>query len=173
MNQEYFNRVYEKTYRRLLRYAILHLSDPTDAEDVLQNVYIAFYRRVEQRGHFDILMPQSFLLRMLRNEIKHRYAERAKQTAYPIEDYEETLSDSASFEELALDRAMVDEVLAIAKTLPSESYRIFVLYYGFELSVSEIAEELEIGREAVKSRLFRARNVIRGRLGSKEERRQA
>ena len=42
MDQSYFDRVYEATYRPLLKYAIVHLSDPTDAEDALQNVYLAF-----------------------------------------------------------------------------------------------------------------------------------
>lgn len=65
MNQNYFDRVYEKTYRPLLKYAIVHLSDPTDAEDALQNVYVDFYRRIERYGHFDILSPEAFF-RMLR-----------------------------------------------------------------------------------------------------------
>ncbi len=62
MNQDYFDKIYEKTYRPLLRYAIVHLSDPLDVEDALQNVFIAFYRRVAARGHADVLAPQLFLL---------------------------------------------------------------------------------------------------------------
>ena len=52
MNKSYFEQVYEKTHRSLIRYAIVHLDDPTDAEDALQNVYVDFYRRVERYGHF-------------------------------------------------------------------------------------------------------------------------
>ncbi len=33
MRQDYFDRVYEKTYVSLLRYAVVHLSDPLDAEN--------------------------------------------------------------------------------------------------------------------------------------------
>ena len=69
MNTNYFDTVYEKTYRPLLRYAILHLDSPADAEDALQNVYLDFCRRVEKHGHLDILFPQQFLLKMLKREI--------------------------------------------------------------------------------------------------------
>ena len=31
MDQQYFDRVYKTTYGSLLKYAIVHLSDPTDA----------------------------------------------------------------------------------------------------------------------------------------------
>ena len=166
MSQEdYFDRVYEKTYRPLLRYAIVHLSDPTDAEDALQNVYIDFYNRIERYGHLDILAPKAFLLKMLRREIIKHYAEREKERAYLVEDTEaETLADGVSFEDLALDRVMANRVLDAAKRLPQETYRVFVLYYGFEMSVSDIADELSLSREAVKSRLFRARNSLRAML---------
>ena len=60
-----------------------------------------------------------------------------------------------------LDRALAQDILTEAKRLPRETYRVFVLYYGYDLSVSEIAKELGIGTEAVKSRLFRGRKAIR------------
>ncbi|MDO4852125.1 MAG: RNA polymerase sigma factor [Clostridia bacterium] len=167
MKQDYFDRVYEKTYRPLLRYAILHLSNPADAEDALQNVYVDFYRRIERYGHLDILAPKSFLLKMLKREIIKNYAERSVRKAYLIEDYDKDRTErtiSFTFEDAVLDRAMVEQVFCTAKSLPPETYRVFVLYYGFEMSVADICTELQIGREAVKSRLFRARNELRKQL---------
>ena len=68
MKDSYFEQVYEKTHRSLIRYAIVHLDDPTDAEDALQNVYVDFYRRIQQYGHFDILSPEAFLIKMLKRQ---------------------------------------------------------------------------------------------------------
>ena len=162
MDQQYFDRIYESTYRPLLRYAIVHLSDPTDAEDALQNVYLSFYRRIERYGHLDVLFPKAFLLKMLKREIIERYAEREKHAVRPLEDVpQERLKDDWVFEDDVLDRALAEDILMEAKRLPRETYRVFVLYYGYELSVSEIAKELGIGTEAVKSRLFRGRKAIR------------
>ena len=92
MDQQYFDRIYETTYRPLLKYAIIHLSDPTDAEDALQNVYLAFYRRIERYGHMDVLFPKAFLLKMLKREIIARYAERDKRNLRPLEDVPEEWS---------------------------------------------------------------------------------
>ena len=162
MDQQYFDRVYETTYRPLLRYAIVHLSDPTDAEDAVQNVYLDFYRRIERYGHLDVLFPKSFLLKMLKREIIERYAERERHAVRALDDIaEERLKDDIAFEDGVLDRALAQDILTEAKKLPHETYRVFVLYYGYELSVSEIAKELGIGAEAVKSRLFRGRNAVR------------
>ena len=169
MDQSYFDRVYETTYRPLLKYAIIHLSDPTDAEDALQNVYLSFYRRIERYGHLDVLFPKAFLLKMLKREIIERYAEREKHAVRLLEDVpEDRLRDDLSFEDGVLDRALAREILAEAKKLPRETYRIFVLYYGYELTISEISKELGMGAEAVKSRLFRGRNAIRQYLTADE-----
>lgn len=162
MDQQFFDRVYETTYRPLLKYAIVHLSDPTDAEDAVQNVYLDFYRRIERYGHLDVLFPKAFLLKMLKREIIAEYAEREKRNLRPLEDVpEERLKDDLIFEDGVLDRALAQDILSEAKKLPRETYRIFVLYYGYEMTVSEIAKELGMGTEAVKSRLFRGRNAIR------------
>ena len=162
MDRNYFDRVYETTYRPLLRYAIVHLSDPTDAEDAVQNVYLSFYRRIERYGHLDVPFPRAFLLKMLKREIITEYAEREKRNLRPLEDVpEDRLKDDLVFEDAVLDRALAQDILTEAKKLPRETYRVFVLYYGYEMTVSEIARELGLGTEAVKSRLFRGRNAIR------------
>ena len=162
-----FDRIYRETYPHLLRYALLHLSDPTDAEDALQNVYFAFYRRTKRFGRPEILFPKAFLLRMLRREIIRTYAERDTEKARraAAEAEAEVLdAEAPEPEDLCLDRAMAEEILSAAKRLPPDSYRVFVLYYGFRMTVREIAGELGLGEEAVKSRLFRSRNAIRKML---------
>ena len=74
---------------------------------------------------------------------------------------EERLPETEPFEDVVMDRALAEQILAQAKLLPKELYRTFVLYYGYELSVSEVAAALGVGKEAVKSRLFRARKQLR------------
>jgi DNA-directed RNA polymerase specialized sigma24 family protein len=41
------------------------------------------------------------------------------------------------------------------------SYQTFVLYYGFDQSVRQIADALGISEDAVKARLYRTRERIR------------
>ena len=124
---------------------------------------------IERYGHLDVLFPKAFLLKMLKREIIERYAEREKHAVRPLEDVpQERLKDDWVFEDGVLDRALAEDVLMEAKRLPRDTYRIFVLYYGYELTISEIAKELGMGAEAVKSRLFRGRNAIRQYLTAED-----
>ena len=170
MNPSYFDRVYESTYHSLLKYAIVHLSDPTDAEDALQNVYIRFYRRVERYGRLDILSPKAFLRKMLKREIIRHYAKREKQRLLVVSDPEaDRIADEDDFEDGMIDRVLVKDVFAAAKALPAETYRTFVLFYGFELTIPEIAETLDVTKEAVKTRLYRARSALKARMQTNDK----
>lgn len=163
--RNYFDDVYRSVYRDLLRYAIIHMDRPADAEDALQNVFVGFYRRISRFGHLDILSPKAYLLRMLKREIARLHGIDAR--VRPISALEEGLEiedTEVSTEDIAIDRNMTESILQAARDLPAESYRTFVLYYGYGLSVAEIAEELQMGKDAIKVRLFRARNSIRRRL---------
>ena len=165
MTKSYFDRVYESTYQSLLKYAIVHLSDPLDAEDALQNVYVQFYRRVERYGRIDILSPEAFLKKMLKREIIRQYAEREqKKLRFVRETEEDRIPDEEAFEDVVIDRTLAQEALRKAKELPTEQYRTFILFYGFEFSVAEIANTLGVTKETVKTRLHRARNTLREKM---------
>lgn len=164
MNKTYFEQVYEKTHRSLIRYAIVHLDDPTDAEDALQNVYVDFYTRVKRYGHFDILSPEAFLIKMLKREIIKNYRERECRRLHFVEEIKEDRIPEETFEDVVMDRTLAEEIFRNAKMLPKEMYRTFLLYYGYEMSVSEIAKQLDVSKEAIKSRLLRARNTIKEQM---------
>jgi RNA polymerase sigma factor (sigma-70 family) len=94
---------------------------------------------------------------MLKREIIKNYREREQRKLHLFDmTDEERLPETEPFEDVVMDRALAEQILAQAKLLPKELYRTFVLYYGYELSVSEVAAALGVGKEAVKSRLFRA-----------------
>ena len=163
--RNYFDEVYRSVYRDLLRYAIIHMDRPVDGEDALQNVFTAFYQRISRFGHVDILVPKAYLLRMLKREIARLNDTHKREK---LTDFQEEGPDGQEpevpLEDIAIDRSMTETILRAARDLSSESYRTFVLYYGYGLSVAEIAQTLRIGQDAVKVRLFRSRNAIRKRL---------
>ena len=128
----------------------------------MQNVYVQFYRRIERYGHIDILSPEGFLKKMLKREMIRNYEEREQQRIRLISGADEDrIPDEEVFEEAAVDRALAEEIFREAKALPQETYRTFVLFYGFELTIPEIAEKLGVTKEAVKARLYRARKSLR------------
>ena len=170
--RSYFDQVYQSVYRDLLRYAILHMDRPVDAEDALQNVFIAFYGRISRFGHLDILIPKAYLIRMLKREIgRQNTAQKRELLTEAPKEAADGQEPEVPLEDIALDRSMTEAILTAARGLSPESYRTFVLYYGYGLSVTEIAKELRIGPDAVKVRLFRARNAIRNQLLTEDKKR--
>ena len=121
---------------------------------------------MERYGHFDILSPEAFLIRMLKHKIIENYKERERRRLRFVDEIREDRIPAEPFEDVVMDRALAEEILRNAKALPKEMYRTFVLYYGYEMSVSEIAAELGVSKEAVKSRLLRARNALKQRMGT-------
>ena len=65
------------------------------------------------------------------------------------------------FEPALLDQMDAAGVWQIVKNEPLLSYQTFVLYYGFDQSVRQIAGALHISEDAVKARLYRTRERIR------------
>lgn len=65
-----------------------------------------------------------------------------------------------------------DQNLAVAEALAvlPATYRLpLLLYSGYGFSVTEVAEVLDLGHEAVKTRLYRARKMFRQAYGEEED----
>lgn len=67
-------------------------------------------------------------------------------------------------EEEALRRMETERIRDEVKNLPLDLRTAVELYYFAELSVTETAQTLDVGDEAIKSRLFRARKKLREAL---------
>ena len=108
---------------------------------------------------------------MLKREIIKRYAEREQRRVRVVYDAEEDrIPDDEVLEDVVIDRALAEEIFRAAKALPQETYRTFALFYGFEHKIPEIAKELGVSKETVKTRLHRARNALRSMLETSQDR---
>lgn len=48
-NEEYFNRVYNETCRSVSRFVVSKCGNMEDAEDIIQNVYTRFFKRISEK----------------------------------------------------------------------------------------------------------------------------
>ena len=56
---------------------------------------------------------------------------------------------------------MLGKVWDEIASAPAESYKAFVLYYYLDMTVADIARELNLSESAVKSRIHRLRASVR------------
>ena len=155
---KYFDRVYGDCALRLKQYILVRIQSVSDMEDIYQETWKRFYERTALLRPKE---PLSYLFTIAKGELARRY--KTKRLRLEKESpLTETLPDEQTpFEEALLNRLDAGDVFDIVKEEPLLSYQSFVLYYGFDRSVKEIAQELGISEDAVKCRLYRTRERIR------------
>ena len=145
---------------RLYRKASSLLGDPEDAEDVLQDALMTAYKALPRfRGESGIY---TWLYRIVVN--KCRDFQRSRKSGKPdsLEIYEPILSDDRiSVEkkhELSDDAGYLIEKI---KGLDVKYRQILLYRYYDDLSYEEIAGLIEVNIGTVKSRLFKARELLK------------
>lgn len=154
----YFDRVYAENAIRLKKFILVRIRSVSDMEDVYQEVWKRFYERTA------VLRPNEpirYLFTIAKGELAKRYRTREGRSINEEPLGEEIPDQMPPFEHALLERMEAQEVWRVVKTEPLLSYQSFVLYYGFDQPVRQIAEALHISEDAVKARLYRTRERIR------------
>lgn len=137
----------------LYRAAFAVCRSPQDAEDVVQETLLAYFKSDKEFESDEHI--RAWLIRVAVNKAKNATICFWRRNRRSLEDYMESLT----FED-AGDRDLMDAVLRLP-----ERYRIVIhLFYYEDYSIREIAELLGLGEGAVKSRLSRGRQQLRKTL---------
>lgn len=121
-----------------------YLGNAEDAEEVAIATFLKFWKSASAfRGTCSV---RAYLCQIALNLCRDR--PKAKPLAMPCAESNGT---SAQF----------DMIVAALSHLPEDDRDVLVLYYLDELEYEEICESLEIGYDALKTRLVRARKRLR------------
>lgn len=167
--QTAFELMMRRHNRRLYRLARATLRNDADAEDALQETYLAAYRHMAAfRGESTLF---TWLSRLLLNECYGRLRKHSRREAlFPIADDIEKEVDAMTINDFnppyhAAARAELRGLLeARLDALPVSFRTVFVLRSVEELSVEETAHCLGIPEATVRSRHFRANALLRESL---------
>jgi RNA polymerase sigma-70 factor (ECF subfamily) len=157
-----FEIVMRRYNQRLYRTARAVLSDETEIEDVLQQAYVNAYTHLDQFAARARL--STWLTTIVLREALARRRRRAAQPAAAQEpgDSMETLVAAQPDPERQAYAGELRRVLEDAVDALPDGYRaVFMLRDVEGLSTLETGEGLGLGEEAVKTRLHRARAMIR------------
>ena len=146
----------------VLRTAYAYVKDRDAAEDLFQEVFIkAYYNMDRLRGDCSI---KSWLIRITINVCKDYLKSSYQQKVVPMMEFEEdAIISDTDFEEVEnSDRnAMIRRTV---ETLPDAYREVVMSVYFNEMSVAETAAALGIAEGTVKSRLSRARDMLKNKL---------
>lgn len=151
-DQEAFSSLYQEHHKALLRYARTISNNASVAEDASQEAWLSFAKNIRK-----IRDPRAYkvwlykLTRWRANDLSKRNAN-------------EVPSDDPHIESITTEDQQEISLTHEIKKLPTTERQIIQLFYLDELSTTEIAEALEIPQGTVKSRLYRARNLLKEKL---------
>ena len=160
-NQEAFDVLFDRHHRSVYHYARTILRDAHEAEDVLQETFLAVARtasRYEPQGRF-----KAWIMRIARNK-SFKILEARKTRWYPGPDREvyvnlETFLGPGP-RECASAKQQMSMVKRALHALP-ESQREAILLYAFDdMKYREIAEVMEMPVNTVKTLIYRARAAL-------------
>lgn len=162
----YFNNSYAQTFNTVSRFVLSHASRFQDAEDIIQNVYTRFYKRISEKGYEDIESVEAFLINIAKFECRSFLSGfiKRRERVKSMSDFSE--EETAALEaELARNEPLFDEIIhnkILAKQIfndvmqKDESVgRIFYLYFVCDMKLEEIAETMDMKLSTVKTKLYR------------------
>jgi RNA polymerase sigma-70 factor (ECF subfamily) len=144
----------------LYRVAFSVLRNAADAEDAVQEAFLRVLRHRDSLG--EVRDHRVWLIRIVWNVVLDR--KRRAKTRPETDDVSELArilpATGLSAEELAAAAQHHAHVLACVDQLPAKERQVLQLSAFEELSSVEIAAVLDITESSVRSRLFRARNLM-------------
>jgi RNA polymerase sigma-70 factor (ECF subfamily) len=148
----------------LYRVAFSVLRNQADAEDAVQEAFVRVLRHRDTLG--EVRDHRVWLIRIVWNIVLDR--KRRAKTRPETDDVADLARvlpmKGLSAEEHAAAAQHHAHVLACVDQLPAKERQVMMLSAFEELSSVEIAAVLEISESSVRSRLFRARNLMAGLL---------
>jgi RNA polymerase sigma-70 factor (ECF subfamily) len=155
---EAFDALVERWHEPLWRYTRRLTDDDDAAADAVQDVWLRVLRALPGLRDPARLRPWLFGIarRTLMDRLRRRYAEPERVPVDAAEPLEPDADDDRAGE-----LELVHERLA---QLPLVEREVLVLFYLHELSLEQLAEVLGIPVGTVKSRLHRARRLLRRTL---------
>ncbi|MFC4353524.1 sigma-70 family RNA polymerase sigma factor [Chryseomicrobium palamuruense] len=158
-SEQKFQQIMQDHTEYLLSLAFLYLKDWPAAEDIVQEVFLKFYQTHEQFEERSSV--KTYLAKMTINKCKD-YLKSGRYRKHVLTNHflHPVVKSRNRFVEADERLELADAVLEL-----SLHYREVIVHYYFEeLSVIEVAEILSIPQNTVKTRLRKARALLKEKI---------
>ena len=161
--REAFQRLFEMYHKALCFFATRIVRDSLEAEDIVQDVFLAFWR-MDRGGFPNLKTVRTFLYK----SVQHRCLNYLRDLEIRDRNYrnlkrEELDEDYFLCQQIRAE--VVAELFGAIDELPDKCKEIFKRSYVDGQEDKKIAEELDISLNTIKTQKQRAKSYLRGRLG--------
>ncbi len=160
---ERFQKEMEPHYNYFVNAAFRLTRDEDDAKDLVQETYLRAYRFFHT--YEKDTNPKAWLYRILKNLFLN-YIKRKQKDPSVLSEYDSL--DANSWYSIAdNEKLMGDEFIVAINSIKDEYRMVIILFYLEDYTILEISGYLKWPVGTVKSRLYRARRVLRKKLVNK------
>ncbi|MET0464273.1 MAG: sigma-70 family RNA polymerase sigma factor [Chitinophagaceae bacterium] len=157
-----FNELYNRYWKKLYFVACKHLSDATEAEEIVQEVFVALWSK---RTSLNIASLPAYLAAMTRYAVYHKLRNRRKTPYTTLEKIDDhgigKILEEGSFE----NKLLLEIVSKLANELPEKCRLVFINSKLLDRPLAEVAEGLGISVKTAEAHLSKALKIIRTKMG--------
>ncbi|GGH25504.1 RNA polymerase sigma-70 factor [Sphingobacterium alkalisoli] len=159
-----FSILYDRYWQHLIKKSLHKLQDQSDAEEVVQNVFVNLWKwkaNIALKGHL-----KYYIYTMLRHEIFRLLEIRVRESSH-------LQLDELSLNSIPLDHAdmqhmeyleLQDQITHVIDGLPEKCRLIFKMSREEGMTAKQIAEQLDISHRTVETQLRKAIRVLKNAI---------
>ena len=154
---ELLRELMEAYSRDVLHVVLSYVKDRHIAEDLAQDVFVKVYDHIEsfrQESSF-----KTWIIRIAVNRAKDFLRSSARKNLSV--DQLPNIDSEFSVEQTVISKIRDERLWRAVTELPDLYREVIWLYYAKELTIDEISQVLSLGESAVKTRLFRGRELLK------------
>lgn len=157
-----FDKIYSNTYKEILKYTVCNCSNIEDVKDIIQNIYLAVLKKINNDNKF--IIDRSYVMGIAKNKVKDYYRFNYKAKLVSLFSFKDDIDNlqiidkipsSIDIEKDYLRKEDIEYIWNFLKKKKVIISKIFYLYYYMDFDIKEIAEELQISESNVKNYLYR------------------
>lgn len=176
LKEQDFDRMFEEEFYphadALYNFAYNLTYNDEDANDLVQETYLKAYKFIDK--YIPGTNAKAWLFKILKNAFINEYRKKVKRPTkvdyeevinYHDEEENTNLSGHVDLREELFKHIMGDEVTTAINTLPVDFRAVILLCDIENFTYEEISKIIDIPIGTVRSRLHRARNMLKEKLG--------
>lgn len=158
-NKVAFKMLFDISYKELVIYANGFLFDKAESEDIVQDAFIKLWGKMQE---VEILALRAYLYSIVRNKCINHLKKKKIVNPCSILEIKQVIASEVeeNYHDIAKRKIIYDQVINTVDTFPARMKEIFKLKFFDNYKHSEIAKELGISVNTVKSQLRRAKSKI-------------
>ncbi len=154
MDKQSFETAFSQYWDRLFSYCYKMTMDNESSQNIVQNVFVDLW---EKREKIKILSLENYLFRAVKYQIFNFYRDKKFKREVLQDKFDEFIEDDQKI----TDSALVDQLRNALNNLPEKRGEIIYMNKLQNMSIGEIASQLELSKQTVKNQLHLAIKQIK------------